>query len=90
MLLCARIVLGAKSPYVIFPRTSARKDYAHEAHTFGGNLAMDHFFPEFVVGAKCLWIIWPRVLFPTFQVHVEKIFSDEKLEKNHPKRKLLQ
>ena len=35
MLLCGRILLGAKSLHVIFPRISARKDYAHETHTFG-------------------------------------------------------
>ena len=27
--------LGARSPHVIFPRILARKDHAHEAHTFG-------------------------------------------------------
>ena len=34
-LLCGRILLGARSPHGIFPRILARKDYAHETHTFG-------------------------------------------------------
>ena len=38
--------LGTRSPHVIFPRISARKDYAHEAHTLGYYLAMDPFFPD--------------------------------------------
>ena len=35
MLLCARILLDAKFPHVIFPGLLARKDCAHEVHTFG-------------------------------------------------------
>ena len=34
MLLCGRIFLGARSPHVICLRLLARKDYAHEVHTF--------------------------------------------------------
>ena len=47
MLLCGRILLGAKSPHVIFPRILARKDYAREVYTLGKFLAMDPSFPEF-------------------------------------------
>ena len=47
MLLCERILLGARSPHVIFPGILARKDYAHEVHTLGLFLAMDPFFPDF-------------------------------------------
>ena len=57
MLLCGRILLGARSPHVIFPRILVREDYVHEAHTFGEFLAMDPFFPEFEFGARCLWRI---------------------------------
>ena len=35
MLLCGRILLGARSPRVIFLRMLARKDYALEVHIFG-------------------------------------------------------
>ena len=34
-LLHGRIVLGSRFPHVISPRILARKDHAHEAHTFG-------------------------------------------------------
>ena len=34
-------------PHVLFPRILARKDYAHEAQTFGQCLATDLFFPDF-------------------------------------------
>ena len=31
---------------MIVPRILARKDYAHDVHTFGQFLAMDPFFPS--------------------------------------------
>ena len=44
---CGRIVLGSRSPHVLYPRILACKDYAHEVHTFGQHLTMDPFFPDF-------------------------------------------
>ena len=76
-----RILLGSRSPHVIFPRILARKDFAHEAHTFGQHLAMDPFIPEFWFDARCLWRC---ALIPTFRVHVENIFSDKNLEIHNP------
>ena len=35
MLLCGRTLLVVRSPQVLFPQTSARKDFAHEVHLFG-------------------------------------------------------
>ena len=44
---CGRIVLGSKSPHVIYPRIPTRKDYAHEVHTLGRYLAMTLSFLNF-------------------------------------------
>ena len=61
-------LLGARSPHVIVPRSLGRKDYAHEAHTFG-TTPRDGPFPEFlnfVPGADGEYGV-----FPFFVGHVE-------------------
>ena len=65
-------------------RIWARKDFAHEVHTFELFLAMDPFFPEFWCGARCPWRIWRRVLVPNFLFYVLRIFSDKNLEIHNP------
>ena len=80
MLLCGRILLGARSPRAIFPPSLARKDYAHEAHTFGWSLAMDLLFP------KILFILCQMLLecFDPNFLGSRRIFSDKKLEIHNP------
>ena len=49
MLLCGRILLGARSTLLTSPQTWPRKDFAHEVHTLGQFLAVDPFYSRILI-----------------------------------------